>query len=192
MTTYEYVSVGLKVLLLLGICLAFRQLVESRKATKAQVLFRLHEEWRNPEVYNAMGYIHDLRDEWKKHQLADWEDLANEWVKNTFRLKPTEWRLRRTAAQFLGKMGYLVKTGYLTPEEFFGVVPEAGRLLVVLIPIEIAIVRYMAQIQGEPIEEWDRAFGKWEFNFLWPAYKKWYKNNRENYELQPINWRQLR
>lgn len=191
MSTYEYISIGLNILLLLGIYLAYRQLVESRRATKAQVLLRLHEEWRDPEIYKAVGYIHDIRDEWKKHPLSKWDDLANEWVEATFKKEPQKWLARRTASQFLAKMGYLVKSGHLTPDEFFGVVPEAGRLLIVLIPIELAIIKHMAKIQGESVEEWDRAFGKWEFNFLWSAYKQWYKNNRESYELQPINWRQL-
>lgn len=188
MTLYEWISIGFDILIIFGIYLAYRQFVEARKANKVQVLLKLQEEWRNPEIYKAVAYIHGLRTEWKKYPTNKWDILAEKWVKKTFQKDTEKWLARRIASQFLAKMGYLVQTGHLTPDELFGVVPEAGRLLIVLMPLDIAIMKFMTQRQGEPITEWDRPFGKWEFNFLWEAYKKWYKKNHKNYELKITEW----
>jgi hypothetical protein len=86
-----------------------------------------------------------------------------------------EWIWRRTASQFLAKMGATIQAGYLTPDEFFRVVPEVARQLAVLAPIEIAITEHFLKQGGTPIADWDKPFPKWEFKRLQEDYERWYK-----------------
>jgi arsenate reductase-like glutaredoxin family protein len=220
-----------------GVFLALCQLKETKKATKAQVLMKLQEEWRNNEIYASMTYIHILRDSWYPTPFKEWHKKAREWVKqhnpedreqwikeNTSlddvkkwadqtgesytdypdkqeellqryrdflgKKLSNEWTMRRTASQFLSKMGVLIDAGYFTDDEFFGVVPETGRLLAILIPIEYEIVQYFTEksTQKHPqLPEWDRPFGKWEFNNLRKRYKTWYSKRSRSFEMKPLD-----
>lgn len=104
------------------------------------------------------------------------KELANEWIK------------RRTASQFLSKMGQLLKANYLDSSDLFGVVPEAGRLLVVLGPIEEEITKYWRDHEKNPIADWDRAVGKWEFKDLRQKYIEWYKEHSDILEQKPPSY----
>jgi len=194
------ISAITNVFLLFGLYLGYGQLKAARKSTKAQVLMKLSDEWRNKEIYESAIYIHNLRNEWRKlAPIENWPDLANKWVEDHYcdtisSDKEKERFKRRTASQFLAKMGSLIKSGYLTSDEFFGVVPETGRLLVVLMPIEMEIIKYWTQkeqIQKEPIAEWDHPFGKWEFNDLWKQYKAWHLKNGLKFDLNSQDWSDL-
>jgi hypothetical protein len=164
-------------LTVVGIFIAFLQLRTAGKNLKAQVLMRLAEDWRSPEIYIAVNYVNRLRAQWRKSPMEEWPDLATRWVsehagrssratgQEEVRLWD-EWLMRRTASQFLAKMGTLMRQGYIKPDDLFGVIPEMGRLLIVLIPIEIAIREYWSNAESAPIAEWDRPVGKWEFREL--------------------------
>ncbi len=183
-----------------GVAFAAIQAYAARTAVKAQVLMRLIEEWRDPETYRSMTYVHSLRSKWKKQGApASWHKLAEDWVQTHAAKNPNsedqedrqrwgEWMARRTASQFLAKMGALIQAGYLSPDEFFRVVPEAGRLLVVLWPIEKAMEMYWANREGAPLREWDRPFPKWEFSVLWGAYGPWYRSHAKECALSDFDF----
>ena len=182
-------SAFLTAVLAIGILIANRQVNESRKTLKAQVLLKLFDEWRSPGIYESMRFVNSLRQEWKKQANADkWHELAVEWVKkhagknansenDAERELGKAWAMRRTASQFLAKMGALIQGGYLTADEFFRVNPEVNRQLIVLIPIEYAIQDYWSEYEGEPIRPWDKPFPKWEFTQLWKDYEAWFHRN---------------
>lgn len=165
-----------------GFLLVWQQLEASRDTLKAQVLLKLFDDWRKRETYESMAYVNRLREKWKKDPgCDDWHKLARQWVAEHANSKETSDELwqeqiwRRTASQFLAKMGALVQAGYLTPDEFFRVDPEVGRQLAVLAPIEIATKeRFLAQ-EGERVAEWDTPFPKWEFKQLQEDYEVWFK-----------------
>jgi hypothetical protein len=173
------------------------QVASVREPIKAQAVMRLSEEWRDPELYRAVNYIHRLREEWKAQAVEQWDGLAKKWVeqhapknhespgdKDLWR----EWLMRRTASQFLAKTGLMIESGYLTADVVFDVIPEMGRLLSVLIPIERAIQKYWTDKGQSRIAEWDRPFPKWEFNRLWEQYQAWFKKVDGKYDLNPIDW----
>lgn len=189
-------------LLVIGLFIAFLQLRTAGRSIKAQVLMKLAEDWRSFEIYDAIMYVNRLRTNWRTSTIETWMDLATQWVfehrgKDADSADPAEaqlgkeWRLRRTASQFLGKMGGLMKQGYLKPDDLFRVIPEMGRLLVVLIPIEVAILEYWSKAEGAPIAEWDAPVGKWEFRDLYREYLKWYSKTGKGYQLDRTDWRML-
>jgi hypothetical protein len=186
------------ILLIIVVFAAFSQVKAAKEATKAQVLMQLSEEWRNKEIYQAVNYIHRLRDSWKSFPVNEWNNLAEEWVEKHTGKNPNsvdlseqelwkEWVMRRTASQFLAKMGLMMMSGYLTSKDLFGVIPETGRLLAVLIPIELAIQKHWIDREQNPIAEWDHPVGKWEFNILWEKYQIWYKKYGRKYDLNSID-----
>ena len=79
-------------------------------------------------------------------------------------------------------------------------VPELGRYLVVLIPIEAELMKFWDKSEGQPpnsqwsgrdagnIPAWDHPYPKWEFNLLWPAYNRWFQKNEHRLSLHPIEW----
>lgn len=196
--TAEYVfSVITTLLLVVGLPLALRQLNATRKATKAQVLMRLSEEWREPDLYEAVNYIHGLRQEWKSVPVGQWDALSKKWVQEHADKKPhsgdnrekklrDEWLMRRKASQFLARMGLMMISGYLTPDDLFGVIPEMNRLIAVLRPIEIEIKKYWESKEDKEhrrIAEWDHPVAKWEFTKLWDEYQTWHKKRARKYDL---------
>ena len=235
MSYFECLTV---VILTLGLGGALLQVERARHSLKAQVLMRLFEDWRKPDILAAIRYVHDLRKEWKKSETPrpeQWNILAEAWVlehqkpkwseeqidaldtdegkKEVRELQMSEtqiadldsekertriltmqkklsdgWIKRRTASQFLAKSGSLIEAGYLTPDDFFGVVPETGRLLAVLNPIEIAIREEFSK-EGNRIGEWDHPFPKWEFTKLLERYRTWYKGpGKLKRNLEQIDW----
>jgi hypothetical protein len=198
-TIFSAISAISSALTVVGIFFAFLQLREARKSIKAQVLVKLAEDWRSPDVYAAMTYVNRLRATWRNTHPREWRTLAISWVVEHAGTKAdsedprerelwTEWQLRRTASQFLAKMGTLMEEGYVDPEDLFGVIPEMGRLLIVLMPIEIAIVEYWGKAEGAPVADWDSPVGKWEFKGLWQAYEKWQESHPERYQLNWMHW----
>lgn len=174
---------------LVGFVIGFFQLRAALRSSRASVLLRLIQEWSSQEVYAAVRYVHDLRAEWKKTEpdSAKWGSLADQWVREHVSADPSandpfqkrlagEWWMRRTASQFLSKMGYLMTQRYITANDLFGVVPEAGRLLAVLGPIERSVARHFREAE-KPIAEWDVAFYKIGFGPLMSRYEKWFKRS---------------
>lgn len=182
-----------------GLIMVFFQLKSTQKAIEAQTIIKLIDDWQNPEIYTAIKYIHKLRGQWKEYPPQEWDELAMRWVKDHANKTPdtsdpagqelwNEWMWRRTASQFLSKMGLLVSTKMLSSNTLFGVVPEMGRLLAVLIPIEMQISKYWREREKKSIAQWDRPFEKWEFNELWSKYLDWNMHRGNKYELTAINW----
>lgn len=186
--------------ILFGGYFAYRQVKSAQDSLRAQTFLKLYEEWKNPELYKSIRYIDELRQDWKlKKAVTDWGELAEEWVSTHARIElrsdelvqrklANEWNMRRTASQFLSKMGTLIETNALPEDDFFGLNPEVGRQLSVLIPIEIAIQKYWAKIEKSQIAPWDLPVPKWEFNKLWVRYQKWYQKKGTSFTLHPIDW----
>jgi hypothetical protein len=137
------------------------------------------DEWNSKELYEAVRYIHRLRGEWKSRHSdpSEWEASAKEWVEsNAPRDGITaagEWMDRRRVSQFLSKMGYMLKSNYITADDFFVVAPEARRLLLVLEPIEREIVRKYSS--GElSAAAWDKPFDKLFFEYVKSEYDRWF------------------
>lgn len=66
-----------------------------------------------------------------------------------------------------------------------------GRLLIVLIPIEIAIREYWSDAESAPIAEWDRPVGKWEFRELFDQYTSWHEKSGKRFDLDWADWRNI-
>jgi hypothetical protein len=185
----------IQTLTLLGVLGTLWAVFQAKKSLRAQTVLKLTEGWRDTEIYSAISYINELRTEWKKKcspvtDQATWDTLAGNWVQEHYRAQEDqlkkEWLARRQASQFLSKMGLLTMSGYMKPEDLFGVIPEMGRYLMVLTPIELAIQRLDSE--EKPIADWDHRVGKWEFNYLWSEYLRWFKKNRNKIELNPIEY----
>ncbi len=82
-------------------------------------------------------------------------------------------------------MGQLAENGSLKADDLFRVVPEVGRLLLVLGPIELAIQDHYQYDEKKSIAAWDRPFGKWEFNDLHDKYEEWYLKHSRMLEQEP-------
>jgi hypothetical protein len=168
------------------------------RTIKATALYKLTEEWRLPPAHEAFSYVNELRRAWKR-EGGDSKALARRWVIENFdqnipekeKEKRKEANLhRRYASQLLAKMSALVERGYLSYDDWFRVMPEVGRHLVVLHPIEQAINEYWDRKEREEcstwdgekcvdnrIAIWDRPWSKWEFEGLLPKYENWYRKN---------------
>lgn len=192
----EWITALSTFVIIFGVFFAGQQVKATNTATKAQVLLKLIEEWRAPELYESIVYVHEIRREWKNEMKPDcdgaesFRNSARKWVeahisKNSHSKEKIrkEWQKRRTSSQFLAKMGSLITSGHLTPDELFRVVPEAPRLLIVLLPIEEAILDHYRRKEAHQIGEWDIPSPKWEFRSIWVNYKKWHKTHKEKYDL---------
>lgn len=197
------VTLVINLLALIGIIAAIGQVRAAREALKAQSLLKLIDEWRNPDLYKSIGYIHKLRREWKEKPVEEWDQLAEKWVQshvnkdinsedpNEEKLAE-EWLMRRDASQMIAKMSLLVYRKYLNEDDLFGVDPEIGRQMVVIIPIDIAIQRHFMNSEKYSISSWDIPAPKWEFRFLWPRYLRWYKKKGHKlFSLENIDWQDI-
>jgi hypothetical protein len=200
-----------------AVYVVIRQEKQMIKALRAEAYAKLVEDWRSQELYSQVLYIHDLWARWKK----DWgnsdenrksrnpdgwgefmERRAREWVEENRPTDPErrdqvrkEWNDRRAVSQLLSKLGPMIANGYFRADDVFGVVPECGRLLAVLIPIEREIQKTFEapEHNGPPIGAWDFPFPKWEFTELWDKYLDWFKGTgRSCRTLNPINWNDTR
>lgn len=188
----------------LTIIAAFVSVLIAAKSVRGVALFKLIDGWRSAEVYEAFLYLNELRQEWKKDGRAICV-LANEWVVNHFNADGVsdqekerlakERQQRRCAAQFMAKMHYAVLTGYLKPDQVFAVMPESGRYLAVLAPLEDAINCFFDKKEenegigwdgnkwgpntNRRISDWDHSCPKWELRSMSEAYEKWF-NKPEN------------
>lgn len=203
-TWIPIINLIINIVLVGGVIAAFFQLRTARQGNKALVLLKLIDEWRSKDLYFEVRYINDLREEWRKKNPdpQSWDQFAEEWVREHSGKNPeslneqeaklaNEWFMRRKVSQFLAKMGYLMQLGYIKRNDLFGAVPEAGRLLIILIPIEIAIQKQWAGDKDVVVADWDSSVGKWEFNHLWREYLRWYKDERKNLLLMNIEWIKL-
>lgn len=183
-----------------GVYWAFRQTRVAARGIKAQALMKLIDEWRSREVYESIAYVHKLRADWKKTDVPvdEWSGLAREWVRLHADKRPDssdpnerelakEWMQRRTASQFLSKMGLLLIKDYLDSDDLFEVVPEVGRLLVVLRPIEDEIKKFWQEQEKNPVADWDRPVGKWEFDDLRKKYLEWCEKHSSIFEQKRLS-----
>jgi hypothetical protein len=184
----------LQILTVFGVFAAVWAVLQAKTSLRAQTVMKLIEDWRDPELYEAIRYINSLRTEWKKTcspvtDKATWDKLASKWVDDYYPGKEEqtkkEWLARRQASQFLSKTGLLTMRGYMRPEDLF-VVPEMGRYLMVLTPIELAILQ--KSDFEKPIADWDHPAVKWEFNYLWSEYMRWFKKNSNKIKLNPLEY----
>lgn len=188
---------------IVGIIAAIWQVREAREALRAQSLLKLVDEWKNTESYRSISYINRLRREWKEKPIEEWDNLAEKWVQSHVhkdinsndpneRQLAEEWLMRRSASQFISKMGLLVSRKYLDEEDLFRVDPEIGRQLLVIIPIDRAIQKYFENAEGVSVSEWDNPAAKWELAFLLPRYIKWYnKKGHRLFSIDNINLSEL-
>jgi hypothetical protein len=167
------------------------QVIAMRMQLRAQALMRLVDDWRDKELHKDVVCILDLWATWKDRSRDpnEWSRCAREWVEQNNPGKNTdEWKKRRSVSQFISKTGAMIFNGYLRPADVFGVVPEMGRLLAVLYPIEIEIQRQMSD-KSRSIADWDKPFPKWEFKALWPMYLKWFrKTGWRLLEFESVPW----
>lgn len=189
-------STILQMLTLIGVFGTLSAVWQAKKSLRAQTVMKLVDGWRDPELYSAMVYVNKLRTAWKKscspiENSPQWNELARDWVKEHYQtddeILRREWNQRRQASQFLSKMGLMTMSGYMKSDDLFGVIPEMGRYLMVLTPIEMAI-KEIADSQEKGCADWDHAAGKWEFNYLWRQYLNWYERNRNTIVLEPIDY----
>lgn len=179
--TVEHLKLIFSALLLLGLILTALQIHAARRQARANVLLRLIDEWNASDLYDSIRYIHQLRTEWKavNPDASMWQPLAGEWVKENAPRngEPVtgDWIKRRRAAQFLSKMGYMLRAGYLTRDDLFTTVPEARRLLVVIIPIEREIAKRYSTLE-KPLAQWDRPFEKLHFDSVQTEFDLWFQD----------------
>lgn len=195
MSLLQTLPIIIQFVTLLGVFGTLWAVSQAKKSLRAHTILKLTEGWRDIEIYNAISYINELRTEWKKKcspvtDQATWDTLAMNWVHEHYRAQgdqlKKEWLARRQASQFLSKMGLLTMRGYMKPEDLFGVIPEMGRYLMVLTPIELAIQKLDSE--EKPIADWDHQVGKWEFNYLCSEYLRWFEKNRNKIVLNPIDY----
>ncbi len=169
------------------------------RSLRAQAYLKLADEWRDETLHRHVLRVLDLWEEWRKKALKEGKASdATEWLKFTEN-RAKDWaknrgdgflynRERRAVSQFLSKLGPLITNKYLKSEDVFGVVPEMGRLLAVLYPIEIAIQNKEREKAAAGIADWDSPFPKWEFKELWREYFDWFnKGGKECLKLPCIN-----
>jgi hypothetical protein len=177
-----------------------RQEEQIAKSLRLQAYLKLADEWKDPELSRQVISVMELWKAWKGEawkegkgsNVKEWskfiEQRAKEWV-IAHGNELLKWEDRRAVSQFLSKLGPIITNGYLKSNDVFGVVPEMGRLLSVLIPIEIAIQKEFGE-SSKGTADWDFPFPKWEFRELWPAYFKWFRSRagKRCLKLEPINW----
>jgi hypothetical protein len=191
-------SVIIQSLTLFGVAVTVWAVLMARRSLRAQTVAQFIKDWRDPEMYDAIRYINELRAEWKEKcspvtDPQSWNAQAEKWAKDHFRAKTKklrkEWMLRRNASQFIAKMGLMAQSHYMKTDDLFGILPEMGRYLMVLIPIEIAI-QETADFE-EPIADWDHPVVKYEFDYIWHQYQGWYQKHRDDIVLHPIDFANL-
>jgi hypothetical protein len=132
-TTLEHLKLIFSALVVVGFLLTSFQIKAARRQARANVLLKMIDEWSSLELYESVRYIHQLREEWKSQQPdpSKWGELAKSWVECNAPQPAADaadsWIKRRRVSQFLSKMGYMLKSAYITRDDFFGVAPEARR-----------------------------------------------------------------
>lgn len=179
LTTLEHLKLIFSALVVVGFSLTLFQIKAARRQARASVLLKMIDEWSSLELYEAVRYIHQLRREWKFLQPdpSNWGELAKSWVKDNAPPPAANaadsWIKRRRVSQFLSKMGYMLKSSYITRDDFFGVAPEARRLLLVLEPIEREIAHQYSG-REKAAAAWDTSFDKLFFEYVKNEYDKWF------------------
>lgn len=182
-------------LALAAICISVWQAREAARSYRSGVLLNLMQQWNDHDFYESVRYIHRLRKEWKEESVGgcEWDRKkfinadrwasAKNWVESyaprspqageTISQPPTsEWEHRRKVSQFISMMGYMMKARYLKDSDFFAIIPEVKRLLVILEPIEY----WIAKEYGDKYvldTDWDRPFGKVGFDYIHSEYINW-------------------
>ena len=181
------------------IFLVKKQIIEAQKTNSGMIYLRLHDFWKSVDIYEAASYIHSLRQEWKKDELGieNWEEItkirAKNWVINNYPVNnknkdaKENWSKRRLLAQFFHQMVLMIEANFISKNDFFSMVPEAKRLLCVLIPIEHAI--YMSLENSDTkevkIDGWDFTASK-KLELLDEYFDDWIKNDAPIYYEKTI------
>jgi hypothetical protein len=184
---------------LLAVFMAYWQARQIAKTLRAETYLKLADEWRRDSLHHQVNVVLDLWETWKADaskegkgsDATEWskfiEQRAKDWV-DAHGNESLKWEDRRAVSQFLSKLGPMITNGYLKCNDVFGVVPEMGRLLAVLVPIEIAIQEKHRK-SSPSVADWDSPFPKWEFQELWPKYFEWFSRaGKTCLKLQRINW----
>jgi hypothetical protein len=187
-----------------GVLVVILQLRQMTRALRADAYMKLAADWRSEALHNQVVYILDLWAGWKKAweesnnsgNPDEWakyiEQCASKWVEGhepnaretvgeaQRRQLQKEWDSRRSVSQFLAKLEPMIANGFFQAEDVFGVVPEMGRLLAVLNPIERKVQTTIEERSeerdycGPPVTAFDLPFPKWEFEELWDMYLDWF------------------
>lgn len=178
-----WITAAATVVTALGVAIGMQQVRVSARASRAQMLLHFNDKWRDPDLYESVRYIHNLRREWMTRG-GRLSDLAAEWVEtnrpSVEASRPSDarpnkaWFHRREAAQYLRHVGYLLRHGYLSADDVFSTFPEARRVLEVLLPLENAIIDAFPD-PSNPTGLWDRTAKKWELEDLARRYEIWFK-----------------
>lgn len=181
------------------IFLVKKQIVEAQKTNSGMVYLRLHDLWKSIDIYEAASYIHSLRQEWKKDELGieNWEEItkikAKNWVVNNYpannKNKDTKefWNKRRLLAQFFHQMVLMIEANFISKNDFFSMVPEAKRLLCILIPIEHAIYKFLEENDTKEVKiaGWDFTASK-KLELLDEYFDEWINNDAQDYYKKTI------
>jgi hypothetical protein len=191
------VAVGLQTLTLIGVLVAVWAVLQAKEDLRAQTVMKLTDGWRSFEIYDATKYILYLETEFKEYCArpkgsAEWKVPAEKWVKDHLNQEnqkvKEESNMRRTLAQFLSKMGLMAISGYIKWDDLFGVIPEMGRYLAVLVPIELEIVQHWRPKENERIADWDVPVAKWEFTRILEEYIAWQKRKSSELSLGELDY----
>ena len=179
--TLPYIQIAVQCLVLVSFILTYLQIRAARRQARANVLLKMFEEWNQPELYDAIRYVHGLRREWKRVRpdTNEWQDLADLWVQNNLPNGTAQsdgaWIKRRRAAQFLDKIGYMLHAKYITKDDAFAIAPEVSRLVIVLIPLEKSIAKHFRD-QEPKVAEWDQPSSKLYLGKLDLAAIDWFRS----------------
>jgi hypothetical protein len=191
----ETISLIINGLLLMGIVVGVFQVRAAIRVSRANVLLRLLEEWNSRELYKAIRFIHGLRKEWREIELNEtlWPELAKQWVAERVNadLDSTdlsekklaeEWFQRRLVAQFISRIGGLLKSKYISEDAFFTLVPEVQRLIIVLEPIDNAIIEHYKTTENATTQKkWDRPMRKTAYQYIRDRHEKWFKKHDKEF-----------
>lgn len=191
MSDAEMIRLIINALLLCGIAVGIYQVRAALRVSRANVLLKLLEEWNSRNLYTAIRYINRLRMDWRTQEPdeAKWERLAEQWVSERAEADSDsndiiqkrlteEWFQRRLVAQFISRMASLLRSRYITKDDFFTVVPEVQRLILVLEPIDNAIIKYYADKENIQTEKgWDRPMRKTAYQYVKDQHNTWFKQH---------------
>jgi hypothetical protein len=102
----------------------------------------------------------------KDRDPQNWDVLAGNWVEENIQVRrestidngsthSKDWLHRRDVAQLLSQMYLFLSSNYILDDDLFGLIPEAKRLLIVLIPIEKAIIEKFSLTEESIGVKWD-------------------------------------
>jgi hypothetical protein len=77
-------------------------------------------------------------------------------------------------------MGNLLRSGYIKKDDFFNIVPEVQRLLMVLEPIDLVIIDHFSK-EENPLAKWDFPFPKSAYLYLRKKHERWFRKKGKHH-----------